>query len=45
MHDGVKSLGVFVAAAAIVWHVLTVLSPAWVLTKDQQQARDDRGND
>ncbi|MEQ1501911.1 MAG: glycosyltransferase family 87 protein [Myxococcota bacterium] len=40
MAPGARSFGILIAACAIAWHVLSVLSPAWVVTGDQQQARD-----
>jgi Glycosyltransferase family 87 len=33
-------IGALLALAALVWHVLSVLSPAWVTTFEQTQARD-----
>lgn len=33
-------LGLFLAISAFCWHVLTVLSPAWVIASEVDQARD-----
>ncbi|MEQ1571105.1 MAG: glycosyltransferase family 87 protein [Myxococcota bacterium] len=40
MNDSARRFGTLVALAAIVWHALAVLTPAWVNTFDQHQARD-----
>ena len=40
MADGTRQLGILVLALAGAWHVLAVLSPAWV-----SAAREDRGRD
>jgi hypothetical protein len=40
MPNGTRSFLALVVVAAAVWHVLSVLTPAWVVTFDQGQARD-----
>src|SRR5688500_16431609 len=40
MLDGTKSFGALLLVAAITWHALTVLSPAWVVAFEQDKARD-----
>lgn len=40
MHEGTRRLGTLIATAAVVWHVLSVLSPAWVQTFQETRGRD-----
>jgi len=40
MQDGPKNLATLIVVAAMGWHLLAVLTPAWVVTFDQQQGRD-----
>src|SRR5688572_16661437 len=40
MPNGTRGFLTLVVVAAVVWHVLSVLTPAWVVTFDQGQGRD-----
>jgi alpha-1,2-mannosyltransferase len=40
MNAGSRNLATLVLVAAVLWHALSVLSPAWVTTKDNRQGRD-----
>ena len=40
MRDGSRNIGTLLVVAAVVWHVLSVLTPAWVRTFDTTHGRD-----
>ncbi len=40
MPAGSRNLATLAIAAAVLWHALSVLTPAWVLSRDHQQGRD-----
>ncbi|MBX2801683.1 MAG: DUF2029 domain-containing protein [Myxococcales bacterium] len=40
MNDSTKALGSWIVAAAVAWHVLSVLTPAWVISAGETRGRD-----
>ena len=40
MNDELRRLSAWLVIAAIVWHALAVLTPAWVISFDHQKGRD-----